>query len=481
MTAAIRRFAFHQILQFLCVGGMLTLPITGLGAIRLPKIIGSHMVLQQKSETAFWGWANPSEKIYITTSWNNQKDSVMADGNAQWKLKIKIPEAGGPYTITLEGENTIILENILIGEVWVCSGQSNMEWSSLQNQQQIIEEMPRSRNNNIRLFHVAKATAAHPQDYVEGSWKVAGPEALQGFSAIAYFFAKALQEKLQVPVAVINTSWGGTPAETWTPAEKVTNNEVLAKSAAMQKETPWWPVAPGYAYNGMIYPLLNLPIAGAIWYQGEGNTVMPFTYGRLFSEMIQSWRSAWKKDFPFYYVQIAPFHYGNHNVGNLIREQQAKALSLPQTGMVVITDLVDNVRDIHPKNKIDVALRLANYALAETYQKKATGYKSPMLNRMEIVGNKANLYFDDSPNGFKLNKGKTPTEFYIAGADKKFVPAVVTIEKNRLVASSPYVKTPVAVRFSFSNDGISNIFNKEGLPVAPFRTDDWAVDTSKAE
>jgi len=460
---------------------LLTVSCAAYGAIRLPNIIGSNMVLQQKSETAIWGWSNPSEKIYVTTSWNNQKDSVMADGNAKWKLAIKTPAAGGPYTITLKGENTIVLNNIMIGEVWVCSGQSNMEWSSLQKLQQIIDEMPHSQNNNIRLFHVAKTTAPYPQDNIEGSWKVSGPDALNGFSAVAYFFAKELQQKLNVPVAVINSSWGGTPAETWTPAEKVAGNEVLAKSAAMQKTVPWWPVTPGYAYNAMIYPLLNLSVAGAIWYQGEGNTVMPFTYGQLFTEMIQSWRAAWNKDFPFYYVQIAPFNYGNYNVGNLIREQQAKALAVPNTGMVVISDLVNDVKNIHPTNKKDVALRLANYALAETYGRRITGYKSPMFNRMDINGNKASLYFDNTPNGFKLNTGKTATEFFIAGADKIFVPAVVKIEKDRLVVSSSDVKTPVAVRFSFSNGGISNIFSKEGLPVAPFRTDDWPVDTSKVK
>lgn len=460
---------------------LLTISYAALGAIRLPNIIGSNMVLQQKTETAIWGWAAPSEKIYITTSWNNRKDSVMADGNAKWNISLQTPGAGGPHTITLKGENTIVLENIMIGEVWVCSGQSNMEWSSLQNLQQIIDEMPHSQNSNIRLFHVVKTTAPYPQDQVEGSWKISGADALKGFSAIAYFFAKELQQQLNVPVAVINTSWGGTPAETWTPAEKVNNNQLLAKSAAMQKAVPWWPVTPGYAYNAMISPLTRVAIAGTIWYQGEGNTVMPFTYGQLFSEMIRGWRAAWKKDFPFYYVQIAPFNYGNHNVGNLIREQQAQVLRLPKTGMVVVTDLVDNVKDIHPKNKREVALRLAKYALADTYGKNITSYKSPMLNRMNIAGNTAQLYFDNAPHGFKLSEGKTPTEFYIAGADKKFVPATVKIEKDRLVASSPQVKTPVAVRFSFSNGGMSNIFSREGLPVAPFRTDDWAVDTTQVK
>jgi len=447
--------------------------------IRLPHIIDSNMVLQQKSEAYLWGWANAAEKIYVTTSWNNHTDSVVADGNARWKIKLQTPAAGGPYSITLKGDNTIVLENIMIGEVWVCSGQSNMEWSSHQKLKQILDELPVSHNDNIRLFHVTKTTSPYPQDDLEGSWKVCGPESLKGFSAVGYFFAKELQQKLNVPIGVINSSWGGTPAEAWTPAEIINNNETLLQAAKMLGTTPWWPTLPGYAYNAMIYPLTQFSIAGAIWYQGESNTTMPFTYSQLFSSMIKSWRAAWNKEFPFYYVQIAPYTYGNHNVGNLVREQQTKALSTPNTGMVVITDLVENVKDIHPSNKIDVAKRLAAYALAETYGQQVGIYKSPMFTRMDIKGDKAHLFFDNAPNGFKLSNGKTATEFYIAGSDKVFHPADVKIEKDRLIVSSKNVKQPEAVRFSFSNTAISNIFSKEGLPVAPFRTDNWSVDTTK--
>lgn len=454
---------------------------TAFATIRLPHTISSDMVLQQKSEVLLWGWANPAEKIFVTASWNNVTDSITADGNAKWKIKLQTPQAGGPYIITLKGQNTIVLDNILVGEVWVCSGQSNMEWSSNQKLKQIINELPVSNNNNIRLFQVSKSTAAFPQDDLDGSWKVCGPESLKGFSAVGYFFAKELQQKLNIPVGIINSSWGGTPAETWTPAEIVDKNEALLQSARLQNTTPWWPIQPGFTYNAMVYPLINFPIAGTIWYQGEGNTVMPFTYGQLFSSMIGAWRSAWQKEFPFYYVQIAPFTYGNNNTGNLIREQQAKTLSTPNTGMVVITDLVDDIKNIHPTNKIDVGKRLANYALAETYGQNISMYKSPYFNRMEINGNKAGIYFDNAPNGFKTNDGKTPSEFYIAGADKVFLPATVKMEKNKLVVYNPKVKEPVAVRFSFSNTGISNIFSKEGLPVAPFRTDDWTVDTSKVK
>lgn len=451
----------------------------GFAAIRLPNTISSNMVLQQNNHATLWGWASPAEKIFVTTSWNNKTDSVVADGNAHWKIKIPTSTAGGPYTITLKGQNTITLKNILLGEVWVCSGQSNMEWSSYQKLQQILDELPHSDNNNIRLFQVNKSTATFPQDNIEGQWQVCGPESLKGFSAVGYFFAKELQKKLNVPVGIINSSWGGTPAETWTPAEVVASNNELLKSAEEKKPTPWWPVLPGYAYNAMIYPLTNITIAGAIWYQGESNTATYSSYQTLFSSMINSWRTAWKIDFPFYFVQIAPYTYGSNNEGNLLREQQTKTLSTPKTGMVVITDLVDNVKDIHPTNKIDVAKRLASYALAETYHLNMGNYKSPMFRNMEIKKGKAYLYFDNAPNGFMLNSGKTANEFLIAGADKEFLPATVKIEKDRLVVFNPKIKEPVAIRFSFSNTAVSNIFSKEGLPIAPFRTDDWPVNTDK--
>jgi sialate O-acetylesterase len=435
------------------------------------------MVLQQKSEAVLWGWANPGERIYVTTSWNMKRDSVTGNRDARWEIKIPTPQAGGPYTITLKGSNLITLDNILIGEVWVCSGQSNMEWSSNQKVQQIIDEMPNSANDNLRLFQVPKSTSKLPQDHIEGDWKMSGPESLQGFSAIGYFFAKELQQKLNVPVGIINSSWGGTPAEVWTPEGLVANDPELLAAAGKQNITTSWPFSPGYAYNSMIHPMTNFPIAGVIWYQGESNVSTASSYTRLFSAMINSWRSAWQKQFPFYFVEIAPFAYPNQNTAALLREAQARTLTVPSTGMVVITDLVDNIKDIHPKNKKDVGLRLANYALGDTYRQNTSVYKSPYFNRMEIAGRNVNLYFDNAPTGFKTSDGQSPKEFYVAGADKVFVPASVKIEKDKLVVSSTQVKTPVAVRFAFSNEAISNVFNKEGLPVAPFRTDDWEVDT----
>lgn len=284
---------------------------------------------------------------------------------------------------------------------------------------------------------------------------------------------------MNVPIGLINASWGGTPAEVWTPAQEVNNDPELKAAADKQNLTPWWPGLPGYAYNAMISPLTNFAIAGAIWYQGESNTGTSATYQKLFSKMISSWRKAWEKDFPFYYVQIAPYTYGNKNIGALLREQQTKTMSLPGTGMVVITDLVDNVKDIHPQNKKDVADRLANWALAENYGAAVPAYKNPQYKSMEISNNKIVLFFDYAPNGFMVKGKEKPTEFYIAGEDRNFLPAEIKLEKNRIIISNKSIKKPVAVRFGFSNTAMPNLFSKEGLPVNPFRTDDWEVDTSK--
>ena len=447
--------------------------------IRLPAVISSNMVLQQLSKSALWGWADPAEKIVVMTSWNNVVDSIVAGGDARWKISINTPAAGGPYTITLKGRNTIVLDNIMIGEVWICSGQSNMEWSSNQNLKQIMDELPNSGNNNIRLFHITKTTSDNAQDNTPGEWKVCSPESLKGFSAIGYFFGKKLQHDLNVPIGIINASWGGTPAETWTPASEVNNDSELKHAASLLNPTAWWPVAPGLTYNAMISPLTNFPIAGAIWYQGEGNTSTAATYHKLFTTMIGSWRKAWQKEFPFYYVQIAPFKYGNKNVGALVQEQQTKTLSYPKTGMVVITDLVDDIKDIHPKNKKDVAERLANWALGDTYQKTVIAYKSPLFKTMELNKDKAALFFDNAPNGFMIKGSGKATEFYVAGADKNFLPAEVKVEKDRIIVYNKQIKEPVAVRFGFSNTAMSNLFSKEGLPVCPFRTDNWEIDTSK--
>ncbi len=468
----VKRFVFITLAAFL-----ISCPVAW-SNIRLPSVLSKDMVLQQQSKVMLWGWSDPGEKILVTASWNNTVDSTEVTDGAKWKIYINTPPAGGPYNITIRGNNTIVLNNIMIGEVWICSGQSNMEWSSYQNLKQIVDELPNSNNSNIRLFQVRKTTSAFPQDDVPGQWKVCSPESLKGFSAVGYFFGKKLQHDLNVPIGLINASWSGTPAEVWTEAGVVNNDPELKDASHRLTPSKWWPIEPGNAYNAMIAPLTRFAIAGAIWYQGESNTGTAGSYQRLFTSMIGSWRKAWQKEFPFYYVQIAPFDYGAIPVGALLREQQSKSLALPNTGMVVITDLVDDIKDIHPKNKLDVAIRLANWALAETYKKNAGAYKSPTYNKMEVTNGKAILFFDNAPNGFITKNGKA-TEFYVAGEDREFAPAEVKVEGDRIIVFNKKIKKPVAVRFGFSNTAMPNLFSKEGLPVTPFRTDTWEINTKK--
>ncbi|MEO7766870.1 MAG: sialate O-acetylesterase [Ferruginibacter sp.] len=446
--------------------------------IRLPNIINSNMVLQQRSSVKLWGWADPNEKIIVTTSWNNKTDSVVTTRDANWMLTVQTPVAGGPYSITLKGYNTIQLTNVLIGEVWVCSGQSNMEMNYGWGLPDVKAELPVAANSNIRFFYIPKTTSRHPQDNCVGQWMTCDSNSLKHFSAVGYFFGKKLNNTLNVPIGLINSNWGGTPAEVWTQEDAVNNDPVLKTAAAKQQPYNGWPFTPGSVFNGMIAPITNFSIAGAIWYQGEGNTIAPDSYGTLLTTMIGSWRKAWNKELPFYYVQIAPFTYGNKYISSIIREQQTKALAFPNVGMAVITDLVDNVKDIHPKNKHDVGYRLANWALAETYHQNEIIYKSPLYKNMEVRKDKAIITFENVPTGL-IARNKNITELLIAGADKVFYPADAKIENDKIIASSKQVPLPVAVRFSFSNSAMANLFSKEGLPVNPFRTDDWELDRGK--
>lgn len=443
----------------------------------LPAVLSDNMVLQQQSSVKLWGWSEVGEKIYITTSWNNKTDSTKGDGNAKWVLNVQTPSAGGPYTITIKGNNQIVLNNILIGEVWVCSGQSNMEMNYYWGLPQMKEDFPTALNSNIRLFNVPRTTGQTPQENLRATWATCDSNTIKSFSATAYYFGRKLNAELNVPIGLIHVSWGGTPAEAWTPAEVVNNNSTLSDAAKKLNPSQWWPTTPGYAYNGMIAPLTNFSTAGAIWYQGESNTGTAATYEQLFSSMIEAWRKNWNKQFPFYYVQLAAYHYGNQNIAALLREQQLKTLSVPKTGMAVINDLPVDTMDIHPKDKRSVGYRLANLALLETYGKASVVAISPAYKSMAINKDQVILSFENASNGL-TQKEKTVIGFFIAGADRNFYPAEAKIKGNNIVIWNKSVAQPVAVRYAFSNTAIGNVMSKEGLPLSPFRTDDWQVDTS---
>lgn len=453
---------------------MLLLCFTAQAEIWLPSILSDNMVLQQNSEATIWGWTTAvSEKISVSGSWNDKKVTVEAYQGV-WSLKLPTPKAGGPFTLTIEGHEKIVLNNILIGEVWLCSGQSNMEWTPLLGLDNADQEIANATYPNIRFFSVPKHTSKHPQDDSFGAWKESAPETMKNFSSVGYFFGRKLHKDLNVPVGLINSSWGGTNVEVWIPKEAVAHNTSLLESMEKIQEQPWWPHDEALAYNAMIHPLVNFNIAGTIWYQGESNRMNAGFYHEAFSTMIASWRKKWKKDFPFYFVEIAPFNYNSKaNIeAALVREAQLKTMqTVAGTGMVVTND-IGNLKNIHPTNKQEVGRRLALWALSKTYGFKDLVFSGPIYKDMEIKKNKAIISFDFADKGLQV-KGKELKAFFIAGADKQFYPAKAKIKGNTVEVSAKEIKNPVAVRFAFTETALPNLYNSHGLPAAAFRTDNW--------
>jgi len=470
--------------------------------VKLPAVLGSNMVMQRETEVKVWGWADPGEKITLGTTWQSFPiKPTTADKDGKWKITVRTPDAGGPYKITVKGKNTITLENILIGEVWLASGQSNMEMplakvsGAYTGINDAAKEIAAANYPEIRLFQVGNFSSKEPLDDIgpgismygvpvsDCKWKACSPETISTFSSTAYFFARKLYKDLGVPVGIINSSWGGTNAEFWTPAEGLEKlgytNEL--KQAADSPQNPKGTI-PTRLYNGMIHPLRNFTIKGAIWYQGEGNSSRANKYCDLFSTMITSWRTVWGQgDFPFYFVQIAPYeYYGPKNPSQYLREAQMKTLSLKNTGMAVISD-ISNSKKIHPKNKQDVGKRLALWALAKDYGKTNIVYSGPIYKSMKVEGDKIRLSFDHAGSGLATRDGKEISHLTIAGADKKFVEAKGVIDGDTVIVSAEGVSKPVAVRYGWSNTAMPNLENKAGLPASSFRTDNWPAKTFQME
>jgi len=446
---------------------------TNFAKIILPSVFADNMVLQQNSTVAIWGWSDAGETVKIVAGWN-EKDTikVKANNSSKWTTTIKTIGAGGPYSIRILGSSRVELKNVMLGEVWICSGQSNMEWSVNHKIQNGEEEAAKANHPNIRIFHVQKIGAEYPQENCNATWTVCSPETMRSTSAVGYFFARELQQKLNVPVGIIVSAWGGTPAEVWIEKSRIESNPTL-NAHKYNEKFDWWPGTPGTLYNSMIAPFVPYGIAGAIWYQGESNCGNYQIYSQLMKTLIENWRADFRKDFPFYLVQIAPYTYGDKGTSEYLREQQELITkTVPNTGMVVVSDLVDNEKDIHPRNKVDVGKRLANYALAETYKQNVGAYKSPAFQSMQVEKDKVRLSFSNVITSLK-STGKTPAQFLIAGDDQKFVPATAKIEGSSIVLSSKLVKTPVAGRFCFDDTSMPDVFSNEGLPLAPFRTDKW--------
>jgi sialate O-acetylesterase len=451
---------------------LVLLATTSWANVTLPSILNSNMVLQQQTDIMIWGWADPTEKVTVSASWESRPVSTTCTDNAIWKVSLRTPQAGGPYTITINGYNKVELTNILIGEVWLCSGQSNMEMTASGGAKDARAELPTAFNANIRFFKIPKRAADSPQVDVRGNWAVCDSLTMKYFSAVGYFFGKKLQNTLNVPIGLIDMSWGGSFMDSWVPEPIAMLYPETRRSAQTMPKAPWAPNKPGVLYNGMAAPITSFPIAGVIWYQGEANRHDASAYYKLTHALVDSWRGVWQKDFPFYYVQIAPYTYGDKYQTAATRESQTKAMDIPKSGMIVTTDLVDNLKDIHPAYKKEVGNRLAKWALAETYGQNVGLYKSPQYRSMQVDGNKIRITFDHAPNGL-IAKGTDIAELEIAEADKVFSKAQARIKGNTLEVWAENIKNPVAVRFAFRDAPVPNLFSKEGLPVIPFRTDAW--------
>ena len=482
--------------------------------VRLPAIFSDNMVLQRQKPIAVWGWADDGEQVTIKLG-KNGVSTEAKDG--KWRVYLPAMKAGGPYTLTVKGQNELIRTNVLMGEVWICSGQSNMEWRMAQTFEP-AKAIESSKNAKIRLFTVPKLKANEPVEDVKGAWVFCDPTTVSNFSAVAYYFGRDLQEELHVPVGLIHTSWGGSPAEVWVREEILADNplyksEILdrfpeqekwfnAEVAKWEKEKaeleaegkkitrgrPWGIWKPSELYNGMIAPLVPLAIRGAIWYQGESNAGRAYEYRSLFADMISNWRLDFGQgDFPFLLVQLAPWDKAKkRDLAEITREpgesdwaelREAQLLTtkvLPNVGMAVITDVGDK-DDIHPTKKEPVGSRLALAARSIAYGEKVA-FSGPIYKSLQIKGDKAIVSFDHVGRGLVAKDGELKG-FAIAGADRKFVWAEARINGDTVVVSSPEVSQPVAVRYGWSDFPVVNLFNRNGLPASPFRTDSFPMLT----
>ena len=462
--------------------------LTAEAKVTLPAIFSDNMVLQQNTQVNVWGKAAPGEKIMVKASWLDKAVTAKAAANGKWTVKLKTPKATTNQSVTVSGENEITINNVLIGEVWLCTGQSNMEfpvsrhpdvkWNTgMLNE---AEELKDADYPEIRLFHVKHQLAHDGElDNCEGEWLVCNPKNLYDFSAVGFVFGRKLYKELKMPVGLIQSTWGGTHAESWTKLDVMKKNPLYAdvlKDFALEgvKQQKNYCKVPATLWNGMIHPILGYTIKGNIWYQGESNSIRADKYQQVFTNMINSWRKEWKQpDMPFYFVQIAP-HYGQPAT---IREAQLRTWQsgLKNVGMAVITDAGDSL-DIHPRNKTVTGERLAAWALAKQYGKDVT-YSGPLFKTMKVEGNKAVLSFDYADDGLMTPDNEPVKGFIVAGEDRRFYPATAVIRGGKLEVSAPQVSVPVAVRYAYCNFFRVNLYNKAGFPATPFRTDTWEPDS----
>ena len=447
--------------------------------LKVASIVSDNMVLQRNTEVKVWGTAKANEAVMVNAGWNKSKTKVIANNNGEWLVKIKTTEAGGPYKLTISSlKEKVEIKNILLGEVWLCSGQSNMEMpvSGYYNQpvNGSSDALFEADNDNIRLFKVKLVASPTLKTECAGSWQIANTESVGRFSAIGYFYAKMLQQKLKVPVGMVYSAWGGTRIEAWMKkeiVEKFPKPYALSTSEKLKDHNK-----AAYLYNGMIAPITNYCIKGALWYQGEGNIDYPKEYADLTKAMVEGWRADFGVgQFPFYFVQLAAYPYAwvNPRLAPMMRDQQTKAsLEIPNTGMVTAIDQGDVI--IHPAEKQTIAKRLAYMALGQTYELKGLPFKSPTFKTIQLKDTAAVITFDNAEMGL-TTYGKELECIEIAGKDSVFQPANIKIIKEGLQVWSPQVKVPEMVRYAYSNFPKTKgfLYSTAGLPVLPFNTNTW--------
>lgn len=510
----------------LALGIEFGLPATVQADVKLPALFTDHMVLQQGQSNRVWGWADAGETIKVSIA--DQAHEATAGGDGKWMVSLKELPVGGPLTLTVEGKNKVAIEDVLVGEVWICSGQSNMQWSVNQSTDAELTKLT-AKFPQIRLISVPQVGTQEPQHDFKGAWQVCSPETVGEFSGVGFFFGRKLHLALGVPVGLIDDAWGGSACEAWIKRdilaadpqyqpllerwkgieESANKPETLARfeqqvqdweaavaaAKAAGKPAPRRPTdprslltgnaRPGNIYNGVLKPTIGYGIRGAIWYQGESNAGRAYQYRELFPLMIKSWRDEWGQgDFPFYYVQLADFMAEKTEPGESawaeLREAQTLTLSkLPNVGQAVIIDIGEG-KDIHPRNKVDVGHRLARWALAKDYGIEVA-YRSPEYASMEQQGSKIVLKFAHVGKGFRPFDVADPVGFAIAGEDKKWVWAQAKlVGRDAIEVSNPEVPNPVAVRYGWADNPVCNMYTEEGLPLTPFRTDDWPGVTADA-
>lgn len=451
--------------------------------IELPYFFGDNMVLQQKEKVSIWGKDIPNTSIRISTTWGS-KATTLADSNGFWSTSIKTKKGSfKSHSLTIKGSDAVELKNILIGEVWFCSGQSNMEMplkglreSKVLNADNYIKM---ANNKNIRLFNNERSASIYPRFNVNGKWVASDELPAKNFSAIGYMFGSRLYEALNVPIGIIESAWGGTRIESWIPKEvlvkykDITFFNHLPEQQNKQKK-------PSFLYNAMIHPFQNFNVKGVLWYQGESNRTKPKPYYNYMKDLISSWRSQWQnKNLPFYFVQIAPFNYTKYKKSagieaNMIREAQLEIAHNVKNTEIVITSDAGDCDDIHPSKKERIANRLSNIALSKQYDFKGLNYRSGTFKSMSIKKNKALLKFKFQKNDFFI-ESEDVKGFTIAGSDKIFHTAEVSFseDRKRILLYSAKVENPIAVRYGFEDCFESNLKTNSGLPISIFRTDNW--------